>query len=115
MPHCWMVNALNEFLTFSFSKVLNLFGVHVKGESLLLVVELWSINLLEASAWTEEVLGKVHVCSSTGSMVLHHTAWCESIENHIGRERNGEKYTKHDSSLRHLIKSNLESDVGGTV
>ena len=90
MPHSWVMDALNEFLTFRFSEILDLLGVNMKAESLLLIVELWSINLLEAPAWTKEVLGKVHVCSSTGSMVLHHTAWCKGIEKHIGRERNGE-------------------------
>ena len=58
MPHSWMVNALNEFFALRFSEGLNLFGVLVKGESLLFIVELWSISLLVASGWTEEVLGK---------------------------------------------------------
>ena len=110
-----MMNALNEFLAFRLLKSLDFLGVGMKGESLLLIVELWSINLLVASAWTKEVLGPVHVSSSTGSLILHDTGWCKGIEDHIGTKWNGEQKSENQFSLGHLIESNFESDVGGTI
>ena len=76
------------------------------------MVEFWSVNLLERSVWTQEVLSIVHVSTRAGSMVLHHTTWGKEPVEHIGRKRDCEGDTHHKSRLRRGIQTDFHSAVG---